>query len=76
MARNRYKVPKKQWKKWCELSQRVFNRVYAQLKEQGEQLAPGLHLLSIRQIRVLAWNAAWLAASDTEDSLRDMAKGR
>jgi len=60
---NRYRVPKKAWRKWPASGRRVFNELYAVMIQN-----PGLfqHTRAPKPTRsnwkVTAWNAAWIAA--------------
>ena len=70
---NRYRVPRKQWKKWSDLARTVFNNLYATLKaSQGVLHHPSVtELLSRRQWDVVAWNTAWLAADEAQKAIEN-----
>ncbi len=64
-VKNRFKVPVKQWRKWNNHAQRVFNQVHVALRPSMQAImshprAPIMHKEHWGTIR---WNAAWLAAS-------------
>jgi hypothetical protein len=68
MTTNAYKVPKKQWKKWGEAGQSLFNSTYyTLLNNQGVMHHPKQKELPAEHWNTLAWNAARIAA----DALRD-----
>lgn len=72
-AKNAYKVPVKQWRKWSELARRVFNLHFYELKENQEILRhPKTQKISQKEWRTQAWNAAWLAADSVMSALRAM----
>ncbi len=63
MTRNRFKVPKKQWRKWNSTAREVFNAVYKSIKTGYCTLFPKqFELLPKSAIAVMAWNSAWIAA--------------
>ena len=74
MAANVHRVPKRQWRKWSIVSRGVFNRVYGR-RRGFAILIPGDPKISSNAERGLAWNVAWIAADDAEDTLRAIAKG-
>lgn len=59
---NKYKVPAKQWKKWNHLQKHIFERTYEALSVCGSIIYPPGMKTTPKQIKVVAWNAAWLAA--------------
>ena len=63
--RNRYKVPKHQWKKWSEQARNVFNTLYGTAISQQSiyNAAPGATPVPRKEWGVIAWNMAWIAAS-------------
>lgn len=76
MARNIYKVPVRQWRKWSELARLIFNEMFFTLKENQSVLThPKTQPISKREWRTQAWNSAWLAADAAMHSLRTMAHG-
>lgn len=73
---NPNKVPKKQWKKWPDLAQRVFNGVYASLEMNQEFVVhPKAELVADERWKTTAWNAAWIAADAATNALYDIANG-
>lgn len=71
MTKNEHKVPKKQWKKWNDHAQAVFNGTYADILRIGQTcfLHPDTikRGLSQKEFSAIAWNAAWLAADQAQD---------
>ena len=59
---NQFKVPKKQWASWSLLQRHVFNRTYGALYVCGACMYPQEIKTTKAQRKVIAWNAAWLAA--------------
>lgn len=60
---NKYKVPKRQWRKWSHQARKVFNELYRELLQSWEIIYPkDLHSVHRNARRVACWNAAWLAA--------------
>lgn len=73
---NLNKVPKKQWKKWPDLAQRVFNEVFEGLYlNQEMMLHPKSAMVSEKRWKTTAWNAAWTAADAATTALYDIANG-
>lgn len=72
-ARNRYKVPVKQWRKWSRIARTVFNRVYNfAINNQSMLLHPGVKVVfTAKHWKTTAWNVAWTAADAVDDSLPD-----
>lgn len=62
--RNRYKVPKRQWRKWDERARNVFNTLYATMiaDQRIYNAAPNAPALPRAAWRTVAWNAAFVAA--------------
>jgi len=75
-ATNRHKVPKKQWRKWCELSRMTFNETYTIMKgNQDLFLHPETGKSKKDHWKTTAWNAAWIAAGSVEDGLKHYIDG-
>jgi hypothetical protein len=73
---NPYRVPKKQWKRWPDLAQRVFNSTYSTLRDNQELfLHPKAKAAAQNQWDTTAWNAAWMAADGCQQGLQDIADG-
>ncbi len=65
MAKNVHKVPKRQWRKWGKLGQRVFNRLYGQMARSPEHFRhPDAVPVARAHWRTTAWNAAFIAACE------------
>lgn len=73
---NTHKVPDKQWKKWPDICQRVFNSTYEDVQQNQSLL---IHPMAATQVQecwnTTAWNVAWLAADNTLRALKDIEKG-
>ena len=70
MARNRYKVPKSQWKKWGMYGQDMFNRTYSHMKV-GKSVYCATEIAEIyipnKRWSIIAWNAAFMATCNMLD---------
>lgn len=72
MAKNIFKVPKKQWSRWSELARGVFNRSYQFfVGNQDKMLHPKAKASTKEQWKTTAWNAAWIAADACDDTIPD-----
>jgi len=68
-AKNLYRVPLKQWKKWRGVGQRVFNGLCSGMTRSPDLFAhPGAPKLSQRHWKTTVCNAAWIAASAARDA--------
>jgi hypothetical protein len=75
MAVNKYKAPKKMWRRWGVVGQRVFNEMFATLRDNPRFVVfADEPLPTKRRWRVVAWNTAWLAADATRIALDGIAK--
>lgn len=72
MASNRFKVPKKQWRKWTAEAQELFNEIHTHMRDQRIYKHPDAPVLSTTHWYTTRWNAAWMAA----DMLSHGAKAR
>lgn len=63
MAKNTYRVPKKQWMKWSKPQQAMFNQLFFALKDQYVIKHPEMEKVPDVYWKTIRWNAAWLAAS-------------
>jgi hypothetical protein len=75
VVKNKYKVNAKVWKGWGDAGQRVFNRVFADIKRMQRikcffHPATNERKLGRDEQHTVAWNAAWVAA----DAARGMPK--
>lgn len=69
MTPNPHKVPVKQWRKWSDETRSMFNELFPSYAEgfMNALLPPSMYQsVSPKQARVLAWNAAWIAADEME----------
>jgi hypothetical protein len=74
---NKYDVDKKQWNRWCDLSQRIFNKMYEFTSlNQGLCLHPEAKRTKATQWNTVAWNTAWVAADSCEEGLSEIVKGK
>jgi len=63
MIKNKYKVPKKQWDLWYDMSKGIFNFVYSSMIEDQDLFKhPKGILQEDKYWKTTAWNAAWTAA--------------
>lgn len=67
-ARNRFKVPLKQWRKWSALARSVFNNVFTSMTDQSVITNPSGPKMTAAQWRTVRWNAAWLAADAVKEA--------
>lgn len=75
--RNKFKIHPKQWAKWPDLAQRVFNDTYEHmLKNQGMYLHPGCDPVRAAYWHTTVHNAAWIAADAAKQALDNIAAGR
>lgn len=71
-ARNRYKVPQKQWRKWSRIARTVFSRVYMfMLHNERITVHPRSPKQTPAQWKTTAWNTAWISADAVDDALPD-----
>ena len=72
---NVYRVPKRQWRRWPDLCQRVFINTYAGMKmNQSLYTHPKAKSMTVRDWKTISWNAAWVAADACLASLNDISK--
>ena len=64
--RNRYRVNKKQWAKFGAVGQAVFNQLYASMTRCPWVYQAGSLRVPTRAWRIVAWNAAFVAASEAK----------
>lgn len=70
--RNRFKVPAKQWNRWADLARAVFNSVFIQMKDdQRLYLHPKTIPVPNLHWKTTAWNAAWIAANNAQETLEE-----
>lgn len=73
---NHYEVSKRQWNKWPDICQRVFNQTYElMLYNPALFLHPGQDAPRDEYWTTTAWNAAWTAADATLKALKDIEAG-
>lgn len=62
--RNSYRVQKRQWRKWNDNARNVFNTLFGTMvRDQLTYNAmPNAEVIGTRAWRVIAWNAAFIAA--------------
>lgn len=70
--RNMHKVPARRWARWSRLARGVFNETYRAIAWNWTLLAPASlkKLGTFRARRILAFNAAWLAADEAQRGVR------
>lgn len=62
MAKNVYRVPKKQWKRWSKEAQKAFNRVFRLMRDPDLYKHPAAPKPKREHWQTTRWNAAWTAA--------------
>lgn len=68
---NSWGVPKKQWNKWNDIEQRMFNYMLSTMMENPKSfLHPESAEVREGLWKTTAWNTAWIVA----DGLRDIRK--
>jgi len=72
MESNKNRVPKKQWRRWSEPAQVVFNRTY-EFAMRNPELMVHPKALVVRPAcwKTTAWNMAWIAADAVDDCIPD-----
>ena len=74
---NIHKVPNKQWKKWPDIAQRVFNEVYESMEMNPALFThPKTGKIAKNQWGTVAWNSAWIAADACVNALNAIAAGK
>ena len=74
---NTHKVPARQWKKWPDICQRVFNETFGTMTANKNLFFhPGQDEPRDEYFKTTAWNAAWTAADATLQALKDIEAGR
>jgi len=68
MAKNTHKVPKKQWRKWKNVGQATFNRLWFQIGLLGK-------VLTNPRLTAWRWNICWLAADVADGIEKDRIAG-
>lgn len=60
---NLYGVSNRQWKKWNNSEQKLFNKLYNYMyKNQKLLIHPEVDATTLSHWKTTAWNAAWMAA--------------
>jgi hypothetical protein len=69
---NRFKVPKKFWRRLPPIGRTVFNETFEAMRDNQAVFLPSGHTLSrsARLWRITCWNAAWVAADATRSKQR------
>ena len=67
---NCYKVPLKQWAKWSQRAQDLFNAVYSDMYDNQSLFQhPKALEIETAHWKTTAWNAAWTAANAVDDTI-------
>lgn len=66
MPRNIFAVPKKVWKFWSEVARAQFNAVFSNMAIQSRFLHPEMTLQNPEHWDTVRWNAAFVAACQTD----------
>ena len=75
--RNKHKINPRQWKKWPDIAQRVFNEVYSDMVlNQHLFLHPKADAHAKEHWNTTAHNAAWTAADAVVKALDDIIAGK
>lgn len=63
-VKNQFKVQHRVWTRWGNPAKMVFNNLYENIMQNPEFVFPPKMSVEISQkdLKVIAWNAAWLAA--------------
>lgn len=70
MTKNVNRVPNRQWAGWSKKARVIFNRSYMFfLNNQVMLNHPKARKLSPLHWKIVAWNAAWIAADACDDTL-------
>ena len=65
---NRYRVPLKQWARWSQRAQDLFNALYSDMYDnQGLFQHPKAPEMKPVHWKTIAWNAGWVAANAVDD---------
>ena len=71
-VRNLYKVPVKEWRKWNAAEKQLFNSTYSHMyKNYDFYTHPNQEKPKHFHWKVLAWNAAWMAADHLKDQRKE-----
>lgn len=66
---NRYRVPLKQWTKWSQRAQDLFNAVFSAMQNNQSLFQhPKAPDMNDVYWKTTAWNAAWVAANTVDDA--------
>jgi hypothetical protein len=75
LTKNVNGVNKRKWRKWSPISRRMFNELFYVMNEnQSAFLHPKAKVESAKKWSTTAWNAAWMAADNLEESLKNYAE--
>jgi hypothetical protein len=75
LTKNVNDVNKKKWRKWSPIARRAFNELYYVMNQnQSAFLHPKTKPVTAKQWSTTAWNAAWMAADNLEESLKNYAE--
>lgn len=76
MIDNPNKVPQKQWKRWSDFSQELFNDLFAYM-DQNQHLFthPKTIQMPKEYWRTSAWNSSWMAADLVRIMEKEKANG-
>lgn len=73
---NKFNVPKSAWRKWPDVCQRVFNMTYEYMNGTPKAFVhPKAAAVPQEHWNTTAWNAAWIAADNTLQALKDIEAG-
>lgn len=67
---NKHEVQKHQWRKWNNQARYIFNALINQMQDQYPITHPGMSAMPITHWHTICWNAAWLAADATMETVK------
>ena len=67
-------VPRRQWKKWPDIAQRIFNNTYYTMLENKHVMNHPKAKLNDEQWTTVCWNSAWISAESCVTALDDIIK--
>lgn len=73
MVNNKNRVAQKQWKKWSDTAQRIFNDVYEFcMLNPTIMVHPKAEKIQPEHWKTIAWNTAWVAADSYDEVVPDL----
>lgn len=73
MSKNKYRVPKSQWRKWRKRARVTFNWLYGLMMKDPDLFNhPKAIKMNAAHWKTVAWNTAWLAADAVDDAIAEL----